>query len=99
MAEPDEFPDAERQRLEDELRQAEGQQADALKEGFVIGGGLGNHEQRAGLEERTSALREQLGYESPETPVGKSGRGWIGWAILGVVCVGVVVAIWAMNTL
>lgn len=99
MTEPEQLPDAERQRLEDELRHAETQQADALKEGFVLGGGLGNHEQRAGLEERASALRRQLGRESPEAPAGKSARGWIGWSILGVVCVGVVVAIWAMNTL
>ncbi|MCT1478117.1 hypothetical protein [Microbacterium sp. p3-SID336] len=99
MTESEELSEAERQRLANELKQAETHQAGALKEGFVIGGGLGNHEQRAELDERVSALRRQLGRESPEAPAGESGRGWMGWVILGGVCVGVVVAIWAMNTL
>lgn len=98
MTRPEELSDDERKRLTAELAQIEEQQAEALEEGFRLGGGLGNHEYRAGLEERAETLRRQLGHASAQPPRNTAaGCGWVGWAILALACVAVVVTLWLVG--
>ncbi len=97
MSQPGDLSDDERKRLSGELEHVEGQQAEALKEGFSLGGGLGNHEQRAKLDEQADTLRRQLGLESSSPRKHRAGRGWVGWVILGLVCVAVVALLWIVG--
>ena len=97
MTRPEELSDDERKRLTAELAQIEEQQAEALEEGFRLGGGLGNHEYRAGLEERAETLRRQLGHTSAQPSRDTAARGWVGWAILALACVAVVVTLWLVG--
>ncbi|WP_288967942.1 hypothetical protein [uncultured Microbacterium sp.] len=97
MSQPGDLSDEERNRLSGELKQVEGQQAEALKEGFSLGGGLGNHEQRAKLDEQAETLRQQLGVESSAPQTRRANRGWIGWVVLALACVAVVTVLWIVG--
>lgn len=97
MTSPEGLSDSEKERLATELEQVEHQRSEVLKEALSLGGGLGHHEQMTGLNERADAIRNQLGRPRSEPPNARAGRGWIGWVVLGVVCIGTVIAIWMIG--